>query len=129
MPPAPTLRRPSEEAALAEKERTLVQPALQACDTAFLDAIRNDPYRYSLSQVPEQRPFSGPTLIVTGRQDTVTGYRDSWTLLDHYPRASFAVLDQAGHEWPLPEARQQHLFAALVSDWLDRVEQELIPVS
>ena len=58
----------------------------------------------------------------------VTGYRDAWTLLEHYPHATLAVLDRAGHEWPLPEPQQQHLFAALVGDWLNRVEEsEAIP--
>ena len=124
--PSPTpLRWPADAAALAEKERRWVQPALQACDTAFLDGIRHDPHRYSFRQVPEQQPFSGPALIVTGRQDTVTGYRDAWTLLEHYPRASFAVLDRAGHEWPLPLPRHRNVFAALVGEWLERVEDEL----
>ena len=124
--PSPTpLRWPADAAALAEKERRWVQPALQACDTAFLDGIRHDPHRYSFRQVPEQQPFTGPALIVTGRQDTVTGYRDAWTLLEHYPRASFAVLDRAGHEWPLPLPRHRNVFAALVGEWLERVEDEL----
>ncbi|MHA0034861.1 alpha/beta fold hydrolase [Deinococcus sp. PESE-38] len=125
LPPTPAPQSPSFAAALADKERRLVQPALQACDTNFVDAIRNDPQRYSFRQVPEQQPFSRPTLIVTGRHDTVTGYRDAWSLLEHYPHASFAVLDRAGHEWPLPEPGQQTLFSALVGDWLDRVEETL----
>jgi pimeloyl-ACP methyl ester carboxylesterase len=42
-------------------------------------------------------PFGGPTLIITARQDHLCGYRDAWDLLDNYPRATFAVLDRAGH--------------------------------
>lgn len=38
----------------------------------------------------------------------------------HYPRASFAVLDRAGHSLHL---EQRGLFEALVGEWLDRVEE------
>jgi pimeloyl-ACP methyl ester carboxylesterase len=65
-------------------------------------------------------PFSGPTLILTARQDNIVGYRDAWDLLDTYPRAIFAVLDRAGHFVPL---EQEALCHALMREWLDRVEE------
>ena len=66
-------------------------------------------------------PDHGPTLFVLGRQDSVVGYRGAFALMDGYPRATVAVLDRAGHGLPW---EQPELFAALGSDWLDRVEQE-----
>lgn len=117
------VQRPEYAQALLHKHKTLIEPAEAMQDTAFLAALRNTPENYGFKQPPENQPFNKPTLIVTGRQDTVTGYRDAWTLLEHYPRATFAVLDWAAHEWPLQEAKQQQLFAALVNDWLDRVEE------
>jgi pimeloyl-ACP methyl ester carboxylesterase len=42
-------------------------------------------------------PFESPTLIITGRQDRVTGYQDAWDLIENIPRATFAVLDRASH--------------------------------
>lgn len=119
------VQRPAYAEAFLQKQRTSVYPAQAMQDTIFLDGIRNTPENYSFKQVPEQQPFTKPALIVTGRQDTVTGYRDAWTLLEHYPRATYAVLDRAAHEWPLPEAQQQRLFAALINDWLDRIEETL----
>lgn len=65
-------------------------------------------------------PFGGPTLIITARQDQVVGYRAAWDLLDNYPRATFAVLDRAGH-FVLIE--QDVLCHALIREWLDRVEE------
>jgi pimeloyl-ACP methyl ester carboxylesterase len=65
-------------------------------------------------------PFDGPTLIITARQDQVVGYRDAWDLLDTYPRATFAVLDLAGHFVPI---EQDVLCHALIREWLDRVEE------
>lgn len=65
-------------------------------------------------------PFPAPTLVLTGRQDNKCGYREAYRLLDNYPRATFAVLDRAGH---VLEIEQRALFTAMVSEWLDRVEE------
>ncbi|MHB1684992.1 MAG: alpha/beta fold hydrolase [Bacilli bacterium] len=65
-------------------------------------------------------PFDKPALIITGRQDTSVGYVDSWNILDNYPRATFAVLDRAGHNLQI---EQPNLFHALISEWLDRVQE------
>lgn len=119
----PLIQTPAYREALGHKQRILIGPAEERQNVDFLARLRQ-PKHYGFRAVPEQQgpPFAGPTLIVTGRQDTVTGYRDAWSLLEHYPRATYAVLDGAAHEWPLP-AEQHRLFAALVGDWLDRTQQ------
>jgi pimeloyl-ACP methyl ester carboxylesterase len=71
-------------------------------------------------EVASPVPFRGPTLILTARQDNIVGYRDAWELLDTYPRATFAVLDRAGHFVPI---EQEALCHALMGEWLDRVEE------
>lgn len=78
--------------------------------------------RYALSVEPEAQSaaYVGPTLMVTGRQDHITGYRDPFSIVDHYPNATVAVLDCAGHNVHLD---QPTLTAALVDDWLTRIEQ------
>lgn len=90
-------------------------------DIDFQNPIRDDPTRYGFSfevdELPE--PFTRPTLIVCGRQDTAVGYRDTWSLMDLYPRATFAVLDRSAHAMPVDE---RSLFDSLVNDWLDRIE-------
>jgi pimeloyl-ACP methyl ester carboxylesterase len=76
---------------------------------------------YSLDREPEDahpEPFTQPTLHITGRQDDVVGYSDAWDRYAHYPRASFAVLDAAGHNIILEQAG---LCSALIADWLDRM--------
>jgi pimeloyl-ACP methyl ester carboxylesterase len=62
--------------------------------------------------------YPGPTLIVTGRQDSLVGYVDQWELRTRHPHATFVALDMAGHA--LPHERPTVL-AALLDDWLDRV--------
>jgi pimeloyl-ACP methyl ester carboxylesterase len=78
--------------------------------------------RYPLTVEPEVRstPFRRPTLLVTGRHDHVVGHRAAAALVDrHYPHATTAVLDRAGHNVHLD---QPSLTAALVADWLTRMD-------
>jgi pimeloyl-ACP methyl ester carboxylesterase len=50
----------------------------------------------------------------------VVGYNAQWDLLEHYPRATFAVLDRAGHALP---HEQPGLSKALITEWLVRVRE------
>jgi pimeloyl-ACP methyl ester carboxylesterase len=65
--------------------------------------------------------FAAPTLIIAGRRDSVVGYTDAADLLEHYPRAALAVIEDAGHA--LMHERPE-LLAALVSDWLNRARPD-----
>jgi pimeloyl-ACP methyl ester carboxylesterase len=99
-----------------------IMPAIQVADMEFLTKIRPNPenYGFSFDVDAHSEPFTAPTLIVTGRQDSSVGYHDAWTILENYPRATFVVLDRAGHGLYV---EQEDLFNALVNDWLDRVEE------
>jgi pimeloyl-ACP methyl ester carboxylesterase len=104
-----------------DKDRRYYDAVESIADLDFLDRIQADVSTYALSEDPAAR-FEGPTLIVTGRQDTITGYADAWSILDDYPRATYAVLDQQDHGLPV---RRLTAYRALVDDWLDRVEEHL----
>jgi pimeloyl-ACP methyl ester carboxylesterase len=54
---------------------------------------------------------------VAGRHDSIVGYAAAADLLDHYPQATLAVLDGAGHALPHEQPR---LLAGLIDDWLAR---------
>lgn len=96
-------------------------PEAEMGDFEFLGKIREKPEKYAFSfdvdNLPE--PFPRPSLIITGRQDAIVGYRDAWNILEKYPRATYVVLDRAGHQ--LEE--KQSLVNALVDDWLVRMEE------
>ena len=100
-----------------EAYRRTMKPAIQIADHEFLDRVQ--PLTFDVATLPE--PFPRPALVLNGRQDGATGYADALTLVESFPRGTFAVLDRAGH--PLA-FEQPVLFAALVDDWLDRVELE-----
>lgn len=113
---SPHLSPAAFEAALREKQELYYLPAEEQADLEFLGNIQQN--GYALSFDPTTR-LEGPVLIVTGRQDTITGYADAWPLLEDYPHATYAVLDQADHDLPVQYHRLYH---ALVADWLDRLE-------
>lgn len=99
--------------------RDEVLPGLRLADTRFLERLRANAYGFSFDVDALPQPFNQPALIVTGRQDVSVGYRDAWDILEQYPRATFAVLDKAGHDLQIEQAG---VFDALVGEWLDRVE-------
>jgi len=103
-----------------ERTRDEVIAGLERADRGFLSRLQSHGYAFSFDVDGPSVRFEKPTLILLGRQDAMVGYRDAWTILESYPRATFAVLDRAGHNLPI---EQQRLFAALVEEWLDRVEE------
>jgi pimeloyl-ACP methyl ester carboxylesterase len=104
-------------ATLRRFQETVV-PGAALVDQAALERIFQ---RWDLGTAPEQGPaYANPTLILAGRQDATAGYAGLWRLLEHYPRATFAVLDRAGHGL-LHE--QVGLATALLAEWLDRVRE------
>jgi pimeloyl-ACP methyl ester carboxylesterase len=105
-----------QTAAALEAYRKDVAPGLALADTVALERILK---KRVLSVDPDTGPaYEGPTLIMCGRQDTVVGYDDTWVLLPHFPRATFAVLDVAGHNLQI---EQPALFGSLIREWLERI--------
>ncbi len=91
-------------------------------DPDFLERIRRtETYAFSFDVDALPQPFTKPALIITGRQDSIAGYHDSWQLLEQYPRATYVVLDRAGHY--LEE--KEEINKILIYEWLDRVEESI----
>jgi pimeloyl-ACP methyl ester carboxylesterase len=87
----------------------------------FLEKIRQHlDYSFDVDRLPQ--PFAKPVVLLLGRQDSSVGYQDAWRILENYPRATFAVLDRAGHNLPI---EQPQIFNALVGEWLDRVRESM----
>ncbi|MGD0742162.1 MAG: alpha/beta hydrolase [Acidimicrobiales bacterium] len=89
-------------------------------DAAYLEALHGSGTPCSFERETLPTPLAAPTLILAGRQDNVVGYEAALSILPSYPRATLAVLDRAGH---MLRGEQPLLFAALVNEWLDRVEE------
>jgi pimeloyl-ACP methyl ester carboxylesterase len=138
LPPQTTLvENPLLMAQLEPDEAQIIADLVVVQSNPVVDAVRNvlteveiadhtflaqleaaGPFSFDVDILPT--PFTGPTLILTARQDAICGYRDAWDLLNNYPRASFAVLDRAGH---FVDIEQNVLCHALMHEWLNRVEE------
>lgn len=109
-----------QSAAIYQRYREEVVPGIKLADAAFVKRYQETGYEFSFDVDRTDRKFDRPTLILTGRQDSCVGYQDAWGILKNFPRATFAVLDSAGH---LLQTEQEDLFRSLVSEWLSRTRR------
>jgi pimeloyl-ACP methyl ester carboxylesterase len=121
----PDFRQAVEKMAVVQSRKviegwqTTVTPAVNIADQTFLDRTTN-PCQFSFEAELDRVTFDKPTLFITGRQDNSCGYRQALDLLENFPRATFAILDTAGHCLP---SEQVAVFRTLGVEWLDRVER------
>jgi pimeloyl-ACP methyl ester carboxylesterase len=103
---------------ILEKIRKYKLPAIPLGNAECQNRM-NENFQFSFDLDDPELIFPKPTLVLLGRFDIEVGYRDALTAIENYPRATYAILDKAGHSlsWEQPE-----LFRALVKDWLNRVE-------
>jgi pimeloyl-ACP methyl ester carboxylesterase len=107
-----------QSAQTLDRYERYVAPGAALADHAALARIGE---RWELTTRPQNdAPNRCPTLLLTGRQDSTVGYAGAWDILERFPRATFAVLDRAGHALPHEQPR---LLRALVTEWLDRVRE------
>lgn len=101
---------------MLERYERYVAPAAELVDRAALERIGQ---RWELGG-DRGTGYAGPTLIMAGRLDSTVGYGAAIDLVDHYPHASLAVVDDAGHALP---HEQPDLLRAHLQAWLARVER------
>ncbi|MDL5350705.1 alpha/beta hydrolase [Microbacterium sp. zg-YB36] len=103
-----------------ERFRQFVMPGLRAADVRAMARLAKN---YALPALPDDRlsGFDRPVLIVAGRQDAVVGYQDQWALAQRLPRATYAVLDAAGHNI---EIDQPDLVHAHLARWAQQMTDQ-----
>jgi pimeloyl-ACP methyl ester carboxylesterase len=101
---------------MLERHERYVAPSAGLVDQAAAERIGE---RWELT-ARAAAAYDGPVAIIAGRLDSTVGYAAAVDLLDDYPHASLAVVDDAGHALP---HEQPELLRALLGDWLSRVEQ------
>ena len=102
-----------------ERYKDEVLSGLKIVDQKFFEKIFPANYEFSFEVDKLLKIYENPTLFLLGRQDLTVGYHDAWKIIEKYPSATFAILDQAGHNLQIEKA---NLFNPLVNDWLDRIE-------
>lgn len=96
-----------------------VLPGIKIADNDFLERIYPLSYSFSFEVDKLVKTCDKPTLFLLGRQDSTVGYRDAWKIIENYPQATFAIIDQAGHNLHI---EKEKIFISLVNEWLERVE-------
>jgi pimeloyl-ACP methyl ester carboxylesterase len=88
--------------AMLERHQRYVVPGVALVDPAAMERIGA---RWELTPRSIEGSYDRPTLLIAGRCDSTVGYAATADLLDHYPRATLAVLDGAGHALPHEQSR------------------------
>ncbi len=106
-----------------ERYRNEILAGMNDIDTAFIKRLKeNYEFSFDVDEKIKKTSFKKTALFICGRQDTCVGYEDLWKLIDDYPRATFSVIDVAGHNLQI---EQPEVFEELVHNWLIRVEKYL----
>ncbi|HDK7173491.1 TPA: alpha/beta hydrolase [Clostridium botulinum] len=101
-----------------KKYKNYIMSGVKIANNNFLDIIMKNGYEFSFNVDDINSKFDKPTLILLGKQDSCVGYKDAWNILNNFPRATFAVVDRAGHNLQI---EQEELFNSLVNDWIVRI--------
>ncbi len=95
-----------------------VLPARATADVAFLQRVTSA--RVTYHEELARFVFDKPALVVAGRQDALCGFTGAWETAARFPRATFALLDRAGHALM---AEQNELLHAHLRELLARVRE------
>lgn len=94
--------------------------AFQEGNQDFLDTLKNHySYSFDVDEVIRKLCYDKPVLLITAHQDICVGYQDLWDLIEDYPKASFSMVDKAGHNM---QTEQPDIFEALVKQWLENID-------
>ncbi|MFJ7733422.1 alpha/beta fold hydrolase [Lysinibacillus sp. NPDC097231] len=93
---------------------------LAGCTIANHEFLEKVQTNYGFSFAVDEITFDKPSIFLLGKQDSIVGYQDAFDILDKFPRATFTILDKAGHNLQIEQA---NLFTSLMDEWLDRVEE------
>jgi len=104
-----------------EKYKKDILPGLKMQDKDFLSKYYKGEYNNTFEKMLRAVTFNKPTCILTGRQDNIVGYSVAYEILDRFPKATFAILDCAGHNLQI---ENEPVFLGFVKDWIWRVEIE-----
>jgi len=74
-----------------------IMSGVKIANGSFLQSLMQKGYGLSFDVDKLNKKFDKPALILLGKQDDSMGYKDAWSILENFPRATFAILDRAGH--------------------------------
>lgn len=100
----------------AARFNAAVVPSLGRFDAEAVGALMSD---LTLHPDADEVRVAAPVLVLTGRHDSLVGFRDQLHLIDSYPGATHVVLADAGHALP---HEHPEVTSRLLVDWLTRTD-------
>lgn len=95
-----------------------IQPGRTLANRSFLTSNwREKGYFFMEEPFANVKTLPQPALFLMGKQDSICGYMDHFSLLEKFPNATYSVLDQAGHMLHIEKRKVVQL---LMKDWLVR---------
>ncbi len=85
-------------------------------DNEFLHKVLKGRFSFDVEAALKKRRFAEPVLILTGKYDTAVGYEAQFDWLSYFPKATYAVLDGAGHNIHID---QPELFGHTAAGWIE----------
>jgi pimeloyl-ACP methyl ester carboxylesterase len=120
-------------AAAFERIRAEVIAGIRVARLSALDRYFDGSEAFSFDRMGKRRPvgdpvedgafdplFDRPACFFLGRQDSSVGWRDALRLADRYPRASYHIVDAAGHN---AQVEKPAAFASAFRAWLEACEK------
>jgi pimeloyl-ACP methyl ester carboxylesterase len=112
----------SENRRINKRIKREIIKSMERTDFEYLKEVREDVTLNYNNLVEINQTFNKPVLVITGKQDTDVGYRDAYQFSNSFNRATYCVLDKAGHNIHI---EQENIFNLLTNEWLNRVEQTM----
>lgn len=94
-----------------------ILPGLHMADPLFIENYQKQGYSFTFEFEIRKLNYNKPACIITGKQDNCVGYINSLELIENFTRATFTIMDAAGHNLQIERPK---LFNIHLEDWLDR---------
>jgi pimeloyl-ACP methyl ester carboxylesterase len=95
---------------------TEIQPGRLLANRAFLTSNwREKGYFLSDEPFKDIGNLQQPALFLLGKQDSICGYKDHFSLYEKFSNASYVVLNQAGH---MLQIEKREMVQTIIRDWL-----------
>ncbi|MBO4386475.1 MAG: alpha/beta hydrolase [Treponema sp.] len=96
-----------------ERYKKFLMPALASANWDFLNHKLEGKFSFDPDKLSS--PCKLPCLIITGKQDSVVGYKDQFDLMKIYTNSTYCAVNNAGHNLQI---EQPEIFENLVTSWL-----------
>lgn len=110
-----TIKQTAEVYKRVKKE--LMEP-FKLADKQMLKKLQQDSYPFDEPVDNLNIGFDGPVQFLAGKQDSIVGYKDIFSIFEDYPNGEITILNGAGHSLQI---ERETAFSRIFRDWMKRV--------